>query len=184
MKFLKKSLKNKGFILPTTLFIITFLVWIFSMILLSYKTELDSFIVLKSTNDEYWLLENLSTVAEYEIFKGESLINENEYDDIIQYFEDKDLVWIEKDKISKSGYKRLEVKHNDKFILHKVELVPFMRNKLEIKLFKELNIEDKKINIEIKLFYEYLFGETDILKSFKREIQGVDVILKNENIRN
>lgn len=183
MKKLEKTLRNEGFILPIALFLIFILIWLFSIILLNYKNEISNFQLLKNSNEEYWFLENLSTIGEYEVFKGEKLIQSNEYKDIIEYFEDTNLVWTDIDKISKSGYKRYEVKHNGENIIGEIRLISFIKNILEIKLIKEVEIENKSIEIKIILFYEYLKGETDFFKSYKREIRGVEVNLKNENHR-
>lgn len=183
MKKLEKTLKNKGFILPIALFLIFILIWLFSIILFNYKNEISNSQLLRNFNEEYWFLENLSMIGEYEVFKGEELIKINEYRDIIEYFEDSNLVWIDTNKISKSGYKRYEVKHNGENITGKIKLISFIKNILEIKLIKEIEIENKRIEIKIILFYEYLKGETDFFKSYKREIRGVEVNLKNENYR-
>ena len=184
MKNLKKSSKNNGYILPSILFILTLLVWLFSMSLLNYKNEIDSLSSLKISNDDYWITENLSTVAEYEIFKGNNLIESGDYRDIIEYFEDKNLIWIDIDETSKSGYKRDTVKQNEKLIEGKLKFIPFMKNIFEIKLIKVIDIEKNQVEIKIDLFYEYLQGESDFFKSYKREIRGVEARLKNENIRN
>lgn len=178
MKKFKKTLKNRGFILPVALFLIFILIWLFSIILLNYKNEISNFQLLKNSNEEYWILENLSTVGEYEVFKGEKLVKLNEYKDIIEYFEDVNLIWIEIDQISKSGYTRYEVKQNGENITEKIKLIPYIKNILEIKLIKEIEIENQKIEIKIILFYEYLKGEINFFKSFKREIRGVEVNLK------
>lgn len=184
MKNLKKSLKNNGYILPSILFILTLLVWLFSMSLLSYKNEIDSLSSLKISNDGYWITENLSTVAEYEVFKGNNSIENGDYRDIIEYFEDKNLIWIDINETSKSGYKRDTVKQNEKLIEGKLKFIPFMKNIFEIKLIKVIDIEKNQVEIKIDLFYEYLQGESDFFKSYKREIRGVEARLKNENIRN
>ena len=86
MKNLKKSSKNNGYILPSILFILTLLVWLFSVSLLSYRNEIDSLSFLKISNDDYWITENLSTVAEYEVFKGNNSIENGDYKDIIATF--------------------------------------------------------------------------------------------------
>ena len=65
MKKLEKIIRNKGFILPVTLFLVFVLIWIFSIVLLSYKNEISNFYVLKNSNEDYWFMENLSTIAEY-----------------------------------------------------------------------------------------------------------------------
>ncbi|WP_297430950.1 hypothetical protein [uncultured Cetobacterium sp.] len=184
MKNLKKSSKNNGYILPSILFILTLLVWLFSMSLLNYKNEIDSLSSLKISNDDYWITENLSTVAEYEIFKGNNLIESGDYRDIIEYFEDKTLIWIDVNEISKSGYKRDTVKQNEKLIEDRLKFIPFTKNIFEIKLIKVIDIEKNQIEIKIDLFYEYLQGELDFFKSYKREIRGVEARLKNENIGN
>lgn len=184
MKNLKKSLKNNGYILPSILFILTLLVWLFSMSLLSYKNEIDSLSSLKISNDGYWITENLSTIAEYEVFKGNNSIENGDYRDIIEYFEDKNLIWIDINETSKSGYKRDTVKQNEKLIEGKLKFIPFMKNIFEIKLIKVIDIEKNQVEIKIDLFYEYLQGESDFFKSYKREIRGVEARLKNENIRN
>lgn len=178
MKNLKKSSKNNGYILPSILFILTLLVWLFSMSLLNYKNEIDSLSSLKISNDDYWITENLSTVAEYEIFKGNNLIESGDYRDIIEYFEDKTLIWIDVNEISKSGYKRDTVKQNEKLIEDRLKFIPFTKNIFEIKLIKVIDIEKNQIEIKIDLFYEYLQGELDFFKSYKREIRGVEVSLK------
>ena len=183
MKNLKKSSKNNGYILPSVLFILTLLVWLFSMSLLSYRNEIDNLSFLKISNDDYWITENLSTVAEYEVFKGNNSIDNGDYRDIIEYFEDKNLIWIDIDEISKSGYKRYTVKQNQKIIECKLKFIPFTKNIFEIKLVKIINIEKNQIEIKIDLFYEYLQGESNFFKSYKREIRGVEARLKNENIR-
>ncbi|MHA4988308.1 hypothetical protein [Cetobacterium somerae] len=183
MKNLKKSLKNNGYILPSILFIFTLLVWLFSMSLLSYKNEIDSLSFSKILNDDYWIIENLSTVAEYEVFKGHNSIENGDYRDIIEYFEDKTLIWIDINETSKSGYKRDVVKQNEKLIEDKLKFIPFTKNIFEIKLVKIIDIEKIQIEIKIDLFYEYLQGESNFFKSYKREIRGVEARLKNENIR-
>lgn len=178
MKNLERSLKNRGFILPIVLFLIFILMWLFSIVLLSYKNEISIYNSLRSSNESYWFAENLSTVGEYEVFKGEKSIKNGEYNDIIEYFEDRDLIWKEVNKISKSGYRRYEIKHNGTYIDEVVEMIPFMRNVLEIKLIKEIEIENRVVNIKVLLYYEYSMGEMDIFKSYKREIRGVEVSLK------
>lgn len=183
MKNLKKSLKNNGYILPSILFILTLLVWLFSMSLLSYRNEIDSLSFLKISNDHYWITENLSTVAEYEVFKGNNSIENGDYRDIIEYFEDKTLIWIDINETSKSGYKRDVVKQNEKLIEDKLKFIPFTKNIFEIKLVKIIDIEKIQIEIKIDLFYEYLQGESNFFKSYRREIRGVEARLKNENIR-
>ncbi len=183
MKNLKKSLKNNGYILPSILFILTLLVWLFSMSLLSYRNEIDSLSFLKISNDDYWITENLSTVAEYEVFKGNNSIENGDYRDIIEYFEDKTLIWIDINETSKSGYKRDVVKQNEKLIEDKLKFIPFTKNIFEIKLVKIIDIEKIQIEIKIDLFYEYLQGESNFFKSYRREIRGVEARLKNENIR-
>ena len=161
MKNLKKSSKNNGYILPSVLFILTLLVWLFSMSLLSYRNEIDNLSFLKISNDDYWITENLSTVAEYEVFKGNNSIDNGDYRDIIEYFEDKNLIWIDIDETSKSGYKRYTVKQNQKIIEGKLKFIPFTKNIFEIKLVKIINIEKIQIEIKIDLFYEYLQGESN-----------------------
>lgn len=183
MKNLKKNLKNSGYILPSILFILTLLVWVFSMSLLNYKNEIDNFSALKSANNDYWITENISKVVEYELFKGNESIKNGEYKDIIEYFEDKNLIWIDTEETSKSGYKRESVRHNKKKIEDKLKFVTFTKNIFEIKLIKVIEIEKKFIEIKIELFYEYLQGELDFFKSYKREISGIEARLKNENIR-
>lgn len=183
MKNLKKSSKNNGYILPSILFILTLLVWLFSMSLLSYRNEIDSLSFLKISNDDYWITENLSTVAEYEVFKGNNSIENGDYRDIIEYFEDKTLIWIDINETSKSGYKRDVVKQNEKLIEDKLKFIPFTKNIFEIKLVKIIDIEKIQIEIKIDLFYEYLQGESNFFKSYRREIRGVEARLKNENIR-
>lgn len=183
MKNLKKSSKNNGYILPSILFILTLLVWLFSMSLLSYRNEIDSLSFLKISNDDYWVTENLSTVAEYEVFKGNNSIENGDYKDIIEYFEDKTLIWIDINETSKSGYKRDTVKQNEKLIEDKLKFIPFTKNIFEIKLVKIIDVEKIQIEIKIDLFYEYLQGESNFFKSYKREIRGVEARLKNENIR-
>ena len=183
MKNLKKSSKNNGYILPSILFILTLLVWLFSMSLLSYRNEIDSLSFLKISNDDYWITENLSTVAEYEVFKGNNSIENGDYKDIIEYFEDKTLIWIDINETSKSGYKRDIVKQNEKLIEDKLKFIPFTKNIFEIKLVKIIDVEKIQIEIKIDLFYEYLQGESNFFKSYKREIRGVEARLKNENIR-
>ncbi|MGL4787984.1 MULTISPECIES: hypothetical protein [Bacteria] len=183
MRNLKKSLKNKGYILPSILFILTLLVWLFSMSLLNYRNEIDNFTSLKISNDDYWVIENISVIAEYEIFKGNYLIDNGDYKDIIEYFEDKTLIWIDINETSKSGYKRYTVKQNEKFVEDKLKFIPFTKNIFEIKLVKIIDIEKTQIEIKIDLFYEYLQGESNFFKSYKREIRGVEARLKNENIR-
>ena len=183
MKNLKKSSKNNGYILPSILFILTLLVWLFSMSLLSYRNEIDSLSFLKISNDDYWITENLSTVAEYEVFKGNNSIENGDYKDIIEYFEDKTLIWIDISETSKSGYKRDTVKQNEKLIEDKLKFIPFTKNIFEIKLVKIIDVEKIQIEIKIDLFYEYLQGESNFFKSYKREIRGVEARLKNESIR-
>ncbi|MCQ8211922.1 hypothetical protein NON08_05190 [Cetobacterium somerae] len=179
MKKLEKILRNKGFILPVTLFLVFVLIWIFSIVLLSYKNEISNFYVLKNSNEDYWFMENLSTIAEYEVFKGEKQIKNSNYKDIIEYFEGTELVWIDIYKVSESGYRRDEVKHNGTFIKEdQVKLTPFIKNILEIKLIKDIEIETQRIEIKIFLFYEYLVGETNLFKSYKREIRKIEVNLK------
>ena len=183
MRSLEKTLKNSGYILPTVLLIVSILVWLCSISLLNYKNEIDNFSVLKSANDGYWITENLSTLAEYEVFKGNISIENGDYKDIIEYFEDKNLVWIDGEETSRSGYKRVTVKQNEKIVENRLVLIPYTKNILEIKLIKTIDIENNQIEIIAILFYEYLSGESDFFKSYKREIKGVEAILKNENIR-
>lgn len=184
MKSSKKSLKNSGYILPTILFVVSILTWLFSMSLLNYKSEVDNFSLLKNSNESYWIMENLSTIAEYEVLKGNRSVENDEYKDIIEYFEDKNLIWIDSDEVSKSGYKRVEVKHNEKFVENRLELIPYTKNILDIKLIKTIDIENNQVEVKINLFYEYLLGESDFFKSYKREIRGVEARLQNENIGN
>ncbi|MGL4897137.1 MAG: hypothetical protein ACRC31_01725, partial [Cetobacterium sp.] len=114
---------------------------------------------------------------------GNNSIENGDYKDIIEYFEDKTLIWIDINETSKSGYKRHTVKQNEKFIEDKLKFIPFTKNIFEIKLVKIIDIEKTQIEIKIDLFYEYLQGESNFFKSYKREIRGVEARLKNENIR-
>ncbi|WP_407535858.1 hypothetical protein QCB49_09415 [Cetobacterium somerae] len=50
-------------------------------------------------------------------------------------------------------------------------------------MVKIIDVEKIQIEIKIDLFYEYLQGESNFFKSYKREIRGVEARLKNENIR-
>lgn len=181
MNKLEKTSKNNGFILPIVLFLVFILIWLFSMILSTYKSEVSNYKSIKNSNEKYWVMENLSTIGEYEVFKGEKAIKKGEYKDIIEYFEDKNLIWIDSDVISKSGYKREEIKHNEILTNNKIELVPFIENTLEIKLLKDIYIENQSIEIKVILFYKYLRGEVNLFNSYQREIRGVEVRLKNEN---
>ncbi|MGL5970753.1 MAG: hypothetical protein ACRCZ1_00465, partial [Cetobacterium sp.] len=97
MTTINMNLKNKGMILPLTLFLITLLTWLFSILVLSYKNEVDIIKTEVKTNDRYWKLENLSKIAEYEIYKGDLEVKKKIYKDIIEYFEDKELIWIDTD---------------------------------------------------------------------------------------
>lgn len=170
-------------VLPLVLLIISLLLWMFSITLLFYKAEVNEIQALKSSNDIYWELENISTIAEYELFKGDKAIKLNEYKDIIEYFEDESLIWIKPNLISKSGYKRESLIQNKKLISGEVILIPMMMNILEIKLVKEIEIEAKKIEIVVDIYYEYLKPDGDFSKSNKREIRGVEAKIKYENIR-
>ena len=64
-----------------------------------------------------------------------------------------------------------------------MKFIPFTKNIFEIKLVKIIDVEKIQIEIKIDLFYEYLQGESNFFKSYKREIRGVEARLKNENIR-
>ncbi|MGL4910219.1 MAG: hypothetical protein ACRCZR_03640 [Cetobacterium sp.] len=184
MTIINMNLKNKGMILPLTLFLITLLTWLFSILVLSYKNEVQIIETEIKINDRYWKLENLSKIAEYEIYKGDLEVKKKIYKDIIEYFEDKELIWIDTDKISKSGFKRYKVKQNGKEVFEKINLKTFGKNTFEIELLKNIIVETEVIQIIIKLFYEYEDGENNFFKSSKREIKGVEVKVKNENIRN
>ncbi|MGL4998286.1 MAG: hypothetical protein ACRC5T_04895 [Cetobacterium sp.] len=184
MRVINMNSKNRGIILPLVLFLITLLIWLFSILLLIYKTEIDENQIYRKTNNDYWKMENFSKIAEYEVFKGEISIKNNEYKDIIEYFEDKDLIWLDSNKSSKSGFKRYEVLHNGKIISDKIQLSSFGENILEIILLKTIKIENEELQLFISLHYLYPTGEKDFFKSSKREIKGVEIKLKNENIRN
>ncbi|MGL5568435.1 MAG: hypothetical protein ACRDB9_04235 [Cetobacterium sp.] len=184
MTIINMNLKNKGMILPLTLFLITLLTWLFSILVLSYKNEVQIIETEIKINDRYWKLENLSKIAEYEIYKGDLEVKKNIYKDIIEYFEGKELIWIDTDKISKSGFKRYKVKQNGKEVFEKINLKTFGKNTLEIELLKNITIEKEVIQVVINLFYEYKDGEDDFFKSSKREIKGVEVRIKNEDIGN
>ncbi|MGL5051996.1 MAG: hypothetical protein ACRC5W_00135 [Cetobacterium sp.] len=184
MRVINTNLRNKGIILPLVLFLITLLTWLFSIVLLIYKNEIDENQSYRKTNNDYWKIENFSKIAEYEIFKGEISIRNNEYKDIIEYFEDKDLVWLDSDKLSKSGFKRYKLIHNGKTISDKIQLSSFGENIFEIKLLKNINTTNESFQLFVNLYYVYSIGEKDFFKSSKREIKGVEINLKNENIRN
>ncbi|MGL4976600.1 MAG: hypothetical protein ACRCZH_01885 [Cetobacterium sp.] len=160
------------------------MMWTFSFSLLLYKSEVSEIHSLKLSNDIYWELENISKIAEYEVFKGDSAIKLEQYKDILEYFEDYDLVWRKPNYISKSGYQRYVLVQNNKFISGEVILEPLEKNILEIKLVKEILVERKKIEVIINIYYEYSRLNTDFFKSNKREIKGVEAKIKNEDIRN
>lgn len=173
MKNLKKRLKNKGIILPLTLFIITIITWIFSIYLIFYKTEIEGIKGLKEYNNRFWRVENLAKLGEYEVYKGEQLINMGTYKDIIEYFEDKDKIWLKKDEVSESGYSLNWIKKNIKTEEKKVD-----RNsnkKIYIQLIKKKSLENKNIIFKVNLLYEYPYNETDLSKYIKREFINLGV---------
>lgn len=175
MKNIKRSSKDEGIVLPIILMLITILIWTTSLLLLAYKNNIKEYKALKEFNNDYWDLENLSLIAEYELFKADKLINEDKYRDIIEYFEGEELVWISKDTYSKSGYTREKIKHNSEIKDETIKLNQYSKNILEIKLIKKLNIDSKDIKIAINLYYEYPYGEINFYKSSERKIERIGV---------
>lgn len=184
VKNIRKNSRDKGVILPLVLLLISILMWSFSFFLFFYKSEIDEFQALKRSNDDYWEMENISIIAEYELSKGNENIKKDIYRDIIEYFEDHDLIWIEPNKISKSGYKRYKVIRNNSEITGKVELNLGTDNILDITLLKEIWIENKLIEIIVKINYEYLRYDGDFYNSYKRGVDRIEARVKYENVRN
>lgn len=182
MRDLKKSLKNKAFILPITLFFISIFIWLFSIIFMIFKNEINDFYQLKKANDSYWRSENMLIIGEYELYKGNKQILNNKYNDIIEYFEDKNRIWIDKNQVSNSGYTRKLLKQNGKIVDGKVKLYSYVKSTLNIELSKQIAIDDKIVEIIVTLLYEYEKGVVDFYKSQKREIEGIRIKIKYEKI--
>ncbi len=181
MKNLKRISTINGFILPMLLISLSFVVWVFSIYLLGFKEESEKIKIRKLTNDRLWKLENISIVAEYELYKGDLKINNGDYIDIIQYFEGKNKAWRFKNAISESGYKRKLVTLNNKTIDGDIILERSKKNILNIILEKDIAVKNgkEKYKIIIHLYYEYPLNETDLEKNIKREIIKVEVESEN-----
>ena len=170
MKNSKKILKNRGIALPLTLFVLTTMIWIFSIHLIFYKNETESVIELKNYNNKYWNIENLSDLAEYEIFKADQAVNKNEYRDVLEYFEGHEKIWIKQNLISKSGYSVNWIKKNNILIEGELKLSPNQKNILTIQLIKKANLENLEIHFKVYILYEYQKGEVSFEKSSERKI--------------
>lgn len=182
MRDLKKSLKNKAFVLPITLFFISIFIWLFSIVFMIFKNEINDFYQLKKANDSYWRSENMLIIGEYELYKGNKQILNNKYNDIIEYFEDKNRIWIDKNQVSNSGYTRKLLKQNGKIVDGKVKLYSYVKSTLNIELSKQIAIDDKIVEIIVTLLYEYEKGVVDFYKSQKRAIEGIRIKIKYEKI--
>ncbi|MBC2851092.1 hypothetical protein H5J22_06650 [Cetobacterium sp. 8H] len=170
MKNSKKRLKNKGIALPLTLFVLTTMVWFFSLLLIFYKNEVESIKGLTKYNDTYWSLENLSDLAEYEIFKADKEVNNNKFTDILEYFEGIEKVWLKQNQISKSGYGVKWIKKNNILVEGDLKLTPNQKNILTIQLIKTTIIDNQEVVFKINVLYEYPIGEVSFEKSSVRQI--------------
>lgn len=170
MKNSKKRLKNKGIALPLTLFVLTTMVWFFSILLIFYKNEVESINGLRKYNNTYWELENLSDLAEYEIFKADKEVNTNKSRDVLEYFEGTEKVWIKQNQISKSGYSVNWIRKNNILVEGDLKLTPNQKNILTIQLIKKKIIDNQEVVFKINILYEYPIGELSFEKSVVRQI--------------
>lgn len=175
MKKLKKLYTTNGFILPIILISLSFMIWVFSIYLLTFREKSEKIKTRKNTNDRVWRLERDSIIGEYELYKGDLEINKGNYKDIIEYFEGKDRVWKKKGVTSSSGYSRESLFLNDKVIEKDIFLEKRRKNRLRIVLNKTIKTRENIYKVLVKLVYEYPLNELDLDKPSKREIEEIEV---------
>lgn len=167
---------NKGVITLLSLILATTFLWIFSLMISLFNYEIKSYKEEKKFSSKMEKLENIESLAEYELFLADIEINSGKYKDLIEYFEDPFPFWMIKKERSETNYKKESIILNDILILKdELYLLKNRENSLKVYLEKNENIDGKNIVYKVIIVYKYEKGEIDIKKFKNREILEIEV---------
>lgn len=167
---------NKGVITLLSLILATIFLWIFSLMISLFNYEIKSYKEEEKFFSKMEKLENIESLAEYELFLADIEINSGKYKDLIEYFEDSVPFWMIKKESSETNYRKESIILNDILILKdELYLLKNRENSLKVYLKKSENIDGKNIVYKVIIVYKYEKGEMDIKKFKKREILEIEV---------
>lgn len=175
VKIIKEHLKNRGIVLPFTLFIIVLIIWLLSILFMLIRNERIYYYDRKKYNETTYEFDNFATLSQLELKRGDRLINMGKYRDIIEYFEGKNRCWIKKDGLSENGYRRKEVIVNKNLKVDGDIALNRYQNSFLIKLEKRERILKYTAIYTVELLYEYKDDVNDFDKYTVRKLNNFTV---------